>query len=236
MQGVLLYHLAGMIIAFSACGANMKKNDSFETSRRDMVENQIAARGVRDKAVLDAMRTVPRHAFVPEKWVSESYNDYPLPIGHDQTISQPYIVAYMTEALQVKKGDKVLEVGTGSGYQAAVLAQMGVTVYTIEIVEPLAARAESILKKRGYRVHVRVGDGYLGWKEAAPFDAIIVTAAPPELPTPLVEQLAPGGRLVIPVGRLIQDLKVFSKENNRLVLEKTLPVRFVPMTGIAQGN
>ena len=202
--------------------------------RKRMVEDQIRARGVEDPAVLRAMGKVPRHEFVPEESRRESYGDFPLPIGYEQTISQPYIVAYMTEALGLKKGQKALEVGTGSGYQAAVLAEMGITVYTIEIVEPLGLRAKKLLARLGYKnVHARVGDGYDGWPEAAPFDGIIVTAAPVSIPEPLKQQLAEGGRLVIPVGRHMQDLKVMIKRGGALELLETLPVRFVPMTGKA---
>lgn len=203
--------------------------------RQRMVEEQIRARGVTDPATLAAMLAVPRHEFVPVESRALSYRDYPLPIGHDQTISQPYIVAYMTEALRVKRGSKVLEIGTGSGYQAAVLAAMGVDVYSIEIVEPLGKRAMALLERLGYRVRVRVGDGYRGWPAAAPFDGIVVTAAPPSIPTPLVEQLAEGGRMVVPVGRGVQDLQVLVKTGGKLVLKDTLPVRFVPMVGEAGG-
>jgi protein-L-isoaspartate(D-aspartate) O-methyltransferase len=202
--------------------------------RKRMVEEQIRSRGVKDRAVLTAMRQVPRHEFVPEESRAESYGDFPLPIGYEQTISQPYIVAYMTEALALSKGQKALEVGTGSGYQAAVLAAMGVEVYTIEIVEPLGIRAGELLARLGYEnVHTRVGDGYDGWPEAAPFDGIIVTAAPTSIPEPLKQQLREGGRLVIPVGRHMQDLKVMIKRGGALELVETLPVRFVPMTGKA---
>jgi protein-L-isoaspartate(D-aspartate) O-methyltransferase len=196
-----------------------------------MVAEQIAARGVQDPAVLEAMRVVPRHAFIPTKWQNEAYDDHPLPIGYEQTISQPYIVAYMTEALKTQKGHKILEIGTGSGYQAAVLAQMGARVYSIEIVEPLGTLASKTLKQLGYDVQVRIGDGYAGWPEEAPFDGIVVTAAPPEIPAPLIAQLKEGGRLVIPVGRYFQDLKIIKKVGGKLVTEATLPVRFVPMTG-----
>ena len=232
---IVPYHLmVAMIIAFGACGANMKGNDKYMDARRRMVQEQIAARDVRDPAVLDAMRTVPRHEFVPNRMRGDAYRDYPLPIGKGQTISQPYIVAYMTEALHVKKGDKVLEVGTGSGYQAAVLAQMGVHVYSIEIVESLAVKAREVLQKLRYKVHLRIGDGYEGWPQAAPFDGIIVTAAPSKIPSPLIAQLKEGGRLVIPVGDLLQDLKVLHKRGGKLVEQKNLPVRFVPMTGKAK--
>ncbi len=230
-----------MVFVFVACGANadgadVGRSNDFEYLRKHMVERQIVVRGVSDTAVLDAMRVVPRHEFVPARLQEQAYADHPLPIGNDQTISQPYIVAYMTEALNVKRGDRVLEVGTGSGYQAAVLAEMGVTVYSIEIVAPLGKQADRLLKKLGYKVNVRIGDGYEGWPEAAPFDGVIVTAAPSEVPPPLTKQLKEGGRIVIPVGEFFQELKVFKKVKGKLSTEKTLPVRFVPMTGKADGD
>ena len=197
-----------------------------------MVRDQIAARDVRDARVLAVMRRVARHLFVPPEWQPLAYTDQPLPIGHGQTISQPYVVAFMTEALELKPEDRVLEIGTGSGYQAAVLAELVHEVYSIEIVEPLAGEAEARLRRLGYaNVHVRCGDGYRGWPEAAPFDAIIVTAAPDHVPPPLLEQLAPNGRLVIPVGRFFQDLIRLRRTNAGLKKETLLPVRFVPMTG-----
>lgn len=202
-----------------------------------MVDEQIASRGVRDERVLEAMRKVPRDEFVPTRLRDLAFEDSPLPIGHDQTISQPYIVALMTEAAHVKPGTRVLEVGTGSGYQAAVLAELGGEVYTIEIVEPLARSAEERLRRLGYgRVKVRAGDGYGGWPEHAPFDAIVVTAAPPKIPPALEAQLAPGGRLVIPVGHWSQDLMVIERDRTTGKLSrKTIEaVRFVPMTGEAQ--
>lgn len=203
--------------------------------REAMVQQQIAARDVRDKQVLEAMRKVPRHLFVPQAMQPYVYADSPLPIGYDQTISQPYIVAFMTEALTLKPEDRVLEVGTGSGYQAAVLSVLVQEVYSIEIVEPLAREAAERLKRLGYsNVKVRAGDGYRGWQEAAPFDAIIVTAAPDHIPQPLLDQLAIGGRLVIPVGRYFQTLIRIRRTARGFKTEKLLPVRFVPMTGEAQ--
>ena len=199
-----------------------------------MVRTQIESRGVRDPAVLRAMRTVPRHRFVPSSRRAAAYDDRPLPIGHRQTISQPYIVALMSELARVKPGDRVLEVGTGSGYQAAVLAEMGVKVFSIEIVEPLAERAKGALSELGYDVEVRHGDGYAGWPEHAPFDAVVVTAAPPKIPEPLKQQLAVGGRLVIPVGKYAQSLIVVTRTEKGFTEESVLPVRFVPMTGEAQ--
>ena len=201
-------------------------------ARDRMVRDQIESRGVRDARTLSAMRKVPRHEFVPAAVSRQAYDDHPLPIGHEQTISQPYIVAFMTEALGLRGGEKVLEVGTGSGYQAAVLAEIAGEVYTIEIVAPLAERARADLARLGYtNVHVRAGDGYKGWPEAAPFDAIIVTAAAPRLPEPLLEQLKDGGRLVIPVGEDDQQLMIVTRSGKTFTRENVLPVRFVPMTG-----
>jgi protein-L-isoaspartate(D-aspartate) O-methyltransferase len=200
------------------------------------VAETIEARGIKDPRVLEAMRRAPRHELVPESLRARSYEDNPLPIGWDQTISQPYIVAAMTEAAQLSAGEKVLEVGTGSGYQAAVLAEMpGLDIYSIEIVEPLAKRTHELLAKLGYtKLHLRIGDGYRGWPEAAPFDAIILTAAPDHVPQPLVDQLAPDGRLVIPVGASgDQQLKVLTKTLDGTTTETLFDVRFVPMTGEA---
>jgi protein-L-isoaspartate(D-aspartate) O-methyltransferase len=221
---------------FPACEASSSSAVPFAAQRETMVRTQIEARGVTDKAVLAAMRRVPRHEFVPAAVRARAYDDHPLPIGENQTISQPYIVAFMTELLQVKPGHRVLEIGTGSGYQAAVLGELGVEVYTIEIVEPLATASRALLQKLGYdKIHTRAGDGYQGWPDAAPFDRIIVTAAPPKVPQPLIDQLKPGGRLVVPEGVHDQDLVVYVKTlDRRLQREKVLPVRFVPMTGKAQ--
>jgi protein-L-isoaspartate(D-aspartate) O-methyltransferase len=202
-----------------------------------MVAEQIERRGVKDPRVLEAMRQVPRHEFVPEAERDEAYDDRPLPIGHGQTISQPYIVALMTESLALKGTEKVLEVGTGSGYQAAVLSLLAKEVFTIEIVEPLGKQAAGVLKRLGYtNVTVRVGDGYRGWRDAAPFDAIIVTCAPDAVPEPLVHQLAEGGRMIIPVGPegKAQQLVLLKKKHGKLHQQEILPVRFVPMTGEAR--
>jgi len=208
-----------------------------------MVARQLAAREISDPRVLDAMRRVPRHRFVAPEQASEAYADYPLSIGHGQTISQPYIVAYMTEALKVEPSHRVLEIGTGSGYQAAILGELAREVYTIEIIPALAARARTVLEELGYRnIHVRAGNGYLGWPEAAPFDRVIVTAAPDEVPPALVAQLAAGGLMAIPVGQAVQELRILrrtptaprgSGSVNPEAMETlaTLPVRFVPMTG-----
>lgn len=220
---------------FGGCGNDGKKPQDdarWAAVRAAMVKNQIAARGVKDERVLEALRNVPRHLFVPPEFAAQAYEDHPLPIGEGQTISQPYIVGLMTELLQVKPGDKVLEVGTGSGYQAAVLAAMGCQVYTIEIRPSLAAQAAERLKRLGYaNVHVRVGDGYRGWPEEAPFAGIVVTAAPERIPEPLLQQLAPGGHLVIPVGSFYQQLKVITKETEGFSERDVIPVRFVPMAG-----
>ncbi|MGD8858930.1 MAG: protein-L-isoaspartate(D-aspartate) O-methyltransferase [Myxococcales bacterium] len=199
-----------------------------------MVSSQIAARGIRSERVLAAMREVPRHEFVPEQYRDDAYDDHPLPIDADQTISQPYIVALMSELAKVEAGDRVLEVGTGSGYQAAVLAQLGAEVYSIEIVDELARTARARLDRLGYRVQVRSGDGYAGWPERAPFQAILITAAPPRIPEPLKQQLAMGGKLVVPVGRGFQDLMVLTRTETGFEERSVIPVRFVPMTGKAQ--
>ncbi len=207
-------------------------DDRERVARLEMVESQIAARGVRDPAVLAALRAVPRHRFVPADEIEIAYYDGPLPIGHEQTISQPYIVALMTELIRPQRTMKVLEVGTGSGYQAAVLAECVGEVYSIEIVEPLGRRAEKLLADLGYRnIRVRIGDGYDGWPEAAPFDAIMLTAAPERIPQPLLDQLKPGGRLVLPLGAGVQDLVVVTKTDRGIVRETVTAVRFVPMTG-----
>jgi len=197
-----------------------------------MVERQLNPRGIKDERVLEAMAKVPREEFIPADERSDAYEDGPLPIGYDQTISQPYIVAFMTEQLRPKPSDRVLEIGTGSGYQAAILAELVADVYTIEIVEPLATTAEATLQRLGYKnVHLMVGDGYRGWPEEAPFDAIIVTCAPGKVPQPLVDQLKDDGRMVIPVGeRFAQQLYLLEKKNGQLKESATLPVRFVPMT------
>lgn len=209
--------------------------DDYSVGRARMVDEQIAARGVRDPKVLEAMRTVPRHEFVPESERAWAYHDQPLPIGHEQTISQPYIVARMTELLAPAPAHKVLEIGTGSGYQAAVLSGLVREVYSIEIVEPLATSAREVLKRLGYRnVQVRAGDGYRGWPEQAPFDGIIVTAAPPRIPEPLKQQLRVGGKLVIPVGDDYQELRVLTRTAQGFDERSVLPVRFVPMTGEAE--
>jgi protein-L-isoaspartate(D-aspartate) O-methyltransferase len=209
--------------------------DPHARRRMEMVATQIAARDVKDPRVLEALRRVPRHRFVPDALVDQAYADRPLPIGLGQTISQPYIVALMTELVRPEPSMKVLEVGTGSGYQAAVLAGLVREVYTIEIVPELGQRAEAVLQSLGHaNVHVRVGDGFGGWPEHAPFDAIVVTAAPSRIPPPLLEQLAPGGRLVIPVGDSLQELVLVTRTADGYDRRTVIPVRFVPMTGEAQ--
>ena len=203
--------------------------------RDRMVSEQIEARGIRDERVLAAMRQVPRHRFVAGGDEREAYGDWPLAIGHQQTISQPYIVALMSELSEIEPGARVLEIGTGSGYQAAVLAAMGAEVWTIEIVASLAEQARELLAELGYdKVHCRFGDGYQGWPEEAPFDAVVVTAAPPAIPEPLKQQLKLGGRLVVPVGRVGQELVVVTRTETGFEQRSVIPVRFVPMTGEAQ--
>ncbi len=207
--------------------------DEYTDERHAMVESQIAGRGVTNRLVRDAMRKVPRHQFVPDTYKSEAYQDRPLPIGMDQTISQPYIVGYMTEAISPEKGDKVLEIGTGSGYQAAVLAEIVEEVYTLEIVSELGKVAKDRLTNMGYKnIHCRVSDGYHGWQEYAPFDAIVVTAAAEKIPQPLVDQLAEGGRMIIPVGPAfdIQNLVLLTRQKGEIKSKKLFSVRFVPFT------
>ena len=204
-------------------------------AREAMVRQQIEARGVRDARVLAALRRVPRQRFVPARLEPQAYSDRPLEIGWGQTISQPYVVAFMTEALELSGDERVLEIGTGSGYQAAVLAECAREVWSIEIVEPLALRARETLRATGYgRVHLRIGDGYAGWPEAAPFDAIVVTAAPDHVPQPLLDQLADGGRMILPVGGFQQELLLIQRHGQQFSRKSVLPVRFVPMTGRAQ--
>ena len=197
-----------------------------------MVDEQLRARGIRDQRVLEAMARVPRHLFVPDASRADAYGDYPLPIGHGQTISQPYIVAFMSEALKLERSHRVLEIGTGSGYQAAILAELAGDVYSIEIIEPLAATARKVLQEAGYRnVTVRTGNGYLGLPEHAPFDRVIVTAAPDDVPPALVEQLKMDGLMAIPVGTGVQELRILRRTARGMETLETLPVRFVPMTG-----
>jgi protein-L-isoaspartate(D-aspartate) O-methyltransferase len=199
--------------------------------RQRMVDQQLRARDIRSGRVLDAMGAVPRHLFIPEANRSDGYDDSPVPIGHAQTISQPYIVAFMTQALEIGATDRVLEIGTGCGYQTAVLAELAKRVYSIEVVAPLAARARETLSSLGYRnIEIRIGNGYLGWPEQAPFDRIMVTAAPDEVPETLVEQLKLGGLMAVPVGTAIQELRILRRTAGGTETLQTLPVRFVPMT------
>jgi protein-L-isoaspartate(D-aspartate) O-methyltransferase len=217
------------------CDSQSLKEVDFANARRKMVQEQIAApnRGVNNPKVLEVMASVPRHEFVPEDQRGFAYRDEPLPIGYGQTISQPSLVAFMTDKLDLKSTDRVLEIGTGSGYQAAILSRLAAYVYTIEIIEPLARRAMADLKRLGYdNVKVLIGDGYKGWPEYAPFDAVIVTCAPEHVPQPLIDQLRNGGLMVIPVGaKGNQSLYLLQKQGNSVKQEAILPVRFVPMTG-----
>ena len=227
--------LAVAVLVAGGCGQKAPLASDFAAQRQQMVQRQLMTRGINDARVLAAMAKVPREEFVPPDSRAASYEDGPLPIGYGQTISQPYIVAFMTEQLRPKPSDRVLEVGTGSGYQAAILAELVSEIYSIEIVEPLAKSAEVTLQRLGYKnVHVKVGDGYKGWPEQGPFDAIIVTCAPDKVPQPLVDQLKDDGRMVIPVGeRFAQQLYLLEKKNGQLKQSATLPVRFVPMTSEA---
>ncbi|MGE4551451.1 MAG: protein-L-isoaspartate(D-aspartate) O-methyltransferase [Opitutales bacterium] len=203
--------------------------------RNAMVKRQLAARDIHDKRVLDAMRRVPRHLFIPENGRREAYEDHPVPIGLRQTISQPYIVAYMTQALKLQPEDSVLEIGTGSGYQAAILGELVREVCSIEIIPQLGERSKNLLSKLDYgNIDVRIGDGYKGWPDKAPFDAIIVTAAPPQVPQPLLDQLKVGGRMIIPVGKFNQGLLLITRTATGYDRRNVMPVRFVPMTGEAQ--
>lgn len=230
---------AVFVAAAAACvgGGNGQRAREWDAERRRMVDQQMRTRDIDDPRVLDAMRAVPRHLFVPDDRREESYEDRPVPIGHGQTISQPYIVAFMTQALDVQPEHTVLEIGTGSGYQAAVLSLLARQVYTIEIVPPLAQGAARTLAEAGYaNVEVRTGNGYLGWPEHAPYDRIMVTAAPDEVPDALVQQLKVGGLMAIPVGEGVQDLRILRRTETGMDLLSTLPVRFVPMTGKPPGS
>lgn len=226
-----------MLVASPACnaqfnlGASQRSEEEFAAERRKLVE-VLKSRGLKKKAVLDALLKVPRHKFVPTSHRNRAYEDRALPIAHDQTISQPYIVGYMTEAADIAPDDRVLEIGTGSGYQAAVLAELSKEVYSIEIVPALADSARNLLRELGYKnVEVRTGNGYLGWPEFSPFDAIIVTAAPDEVPQALVDQLAVGGTMVVPVGSQFQEMVIITKSESGVVQRRTIPVAFVPMVG-----
>jgi protein-L-isoaspartate(D-aspartate) O-methyltransferase len=230
------WRIAVLVLMVAACGPRaaepQRADGSREADRRRMVDQQLRARDITSPRVLDAILKVPRHLFVPDDVRASAYDDRPLPIGFDQTISQPYIVAFMTQALDVQPGHRVLEIGTGSGYQAAVLAALAGQVYSIEIVAALADRARATLAGLGYgNVDVRTGNGYLGWPEHAPYDRIMVTAAPEQVPAALVEQLKVGGLMAIPVGSVEQELRIMRRTANGMQTLRTLPVRFVPMTG-----
>jgi protein-L-isoaspartate(D-aspartate) O-methyltransferase len=228
----LIILLAFLLIKVEAC-TNPDREMTFSARRQSMVETQLKSRGIRDSRVLKVMGQVRRHCFVPNELQERAYADHPLPIGEGQTISQPYVVALMTELLDLKGTEKVLEVGTGSGYQAAVLAELSRQVFSIEIIKTLAEQAGERLQRLGYKnVTVRAGDGYLGWPEEAPFDAIMVTAAPDHVPLPLLNQLKEGGRLVLPVGTYpYQNLKKGIRRSGKVEFTDVVPVLFVPMTG-----
>jgi len=234
------YCLLALIILVGAapgCRAQSDKQIDFAAARERMIRTQIEARGITDKKILKAFDKVERHQFVDSSLWNEAYIDSPLPIGEGQTISQPYIVALMTDVLDLERDDKVLEIGTGSGYQAAILGELVDSVFTIEIVEPLGLIARERLEKLGYKnIFVYIGDGYRGWPEHAPFDAIIVTCAPEEIPQPLIDQLTDGGRMVIPVGSSWQELVLVEKRGDKISRSNIAPVRFVPMTGESQGE
>lgn len=218
---------------FIAYGLKIVFQDEYFNQRNDMVKYQIQQRGIRDTNVIKAMLTVPRHEFVSKKYISQAYADHPLPIGYGQTISQPYIVALMTELIDLQRSEKVLEIGTGSGYQAAICAEITDSVYTIEIIKELGESAKERLNKLGYeQVKVKIADGYFGWKEHAPFDAIIVTAAAEHIPPPLLEQLSENGKMVIPIGHpyQVQNLMLIEKKKGKITSRNILPVRFVPFT------
>jgi protein-L-isoaspartate(D-aspartate) O-methyltransferase len=220
-----------LTVLFAAgCRAREEGPKDWSERRRAMVD-QLRRYGIEDRKVLNAMAKVRRHLFIPESHRGKfsAYGDHPSRIGYGQTISQPFIVAYMTEKMKIAKGDKVLEIGTGSGYQAAVLAELGAKLYSIEIVPALADHARKVLKNEGYDVNVLTGDGYKGWPEKAPFDVVIVTCAPEDVPPVLVEQLAEGGRMILPAGRSYQRLLILRKKHGKVITEKDLPVRFVPM-------
>ncbi len=230
MSQIILMGCILLVLTTTGCSVSDPSPEDWRERRTAMVE-QLRRYGVKDKRVLDAMNKVWRHLFIPEshRRGSTAYGDHPCPIGHGQTISQPFIVAYMTERMQIKKDEKVLEIGTGSGYQAAVLAELGAKVFSIEIVPELADHARAVLKAEGYDVNVLTGDGYKGWPDEAPFDVVIVTCAPEDVPQTLVDQLAEGGRMILPAGRVEQRLLILRKKNGEVRTERDLAVRFVPM-------
>lgn len=232
---MLLRELKLCLITFLVCmiAHSCAQDKTFEMERKEMVSRQIEARGVQHAATLNAMKRVPRHLFIPEYLWSHAYNDGPLPIGYEQTISQPYIVAYMTSLIEPEKGEKILEIGTGSGYQAAVIAEIVDSVFTVEIVDELAKTASDKFEQLGYEnIYVKLGDGYFGWEEHAPFDKIIVTAAAEEVPPILIDQLKEGGLMIIPIGPefSVQHLVLIEKKDGKVKKRNMLPVRFVPFT------
>jgi len=231
------YFILVFILSFCVTAMSCAQNGSFALKRKQMVQRQLKTRGISDRTVLEVMGQVKRHLFVPPELWEVAYEDTPLPIGYDQTISQPYIVAYMTEAAELKPDDRVLEIGTGSGYQAAVLAEIVKEVYTIEILKPLADSAREKLERLGYRnIKVKWGDGYKGWPEYAPFDAIVVTAAPDSIPQDLIKQLKIGGKMVVPVGSFFQELYLIVRKEKGIEKKALLPVRFVPMVHGERGK
>lgn len=242
MEQILYISLYVSILALASVSGSGDKEKTNALNRENMVKNQIAGRGITDNNTVEAMRKVPRHKFVPDYVRELAYSDTPLLIGMGQTISQPYIVAYMTEVLRPEKGQKILEIGTGSGYQTAILAEIGCEVYTIEIIEALSVYAKNILTELGYKnIHYKIGDGYEGWEMHAPYDGIIVTAAAPEIPEPLIAQLGENGKMVIPVGDDFQNLILLSKTKGGMTKggikkESLSPVRFVPMKGEAEKH
>lgn len=231
---MLYFHTPLFLCAVFFCVTSLQAGAA--SKRINMIDNQIISRGIKDTRIIQAMKKVPRHQFIPEKHRSRAYDDNPVPIGFGQTISQPYIVALMSELVELSETDRVLEIGTGSGYQAAILAEVVKEVFTIEIIPELAKQAEDTLNSLGYsNITVKTGDGFFGWPEKAPFDAIVVTAAPSAIPQPLLDQLKVGGRLVIPVGNYpYQELKKVIKTDNDIIEDAIIPVLFVPMTGEAQ--
>lgn len=234
------FHTLDTVTVDTSKGWERPRFEQRQDERHDMVEEGIKNQGITDSKVLDAIREVPRHFFVPENYQQYAYDNRPLPIGHDQTISQPFIVAYMTNMLDLTPDDKVLEIGTGSGYQAAVLSELTPHVYTIEIVKPLGDQAIKRFEIMGYHtIETKIGDGYKGWSEHAPFDRIILTAAPEEIPQPLIDQLAPDGIMIAPVGNVDRNqilTKITKDGNGNINRQKMLPVRFVPMTGESQNQ
>ncbi|MEJ5265288.1 MAG: protein-L-isoaspartate(D-aspartate) O-methyltransferase [Bacteroidales bacterium] len=234
-----LYQIFCAFIIVAGMDCSSSQENDYVRWREQMVSEQIISRGIKDKKVIAAMRKVERHRFVPDEYKQVAYGDHPLPIGYEQTISQPYVVAFMTEALELKQTDRILEIGTGSGYQAAILAEICDSVFTIEIVPELAQQAKLLLEQLGYKnIQVKHGDGYQGWIEKAPFDAIIVTCSPTKIPQPLKDQLREGGRMIIPVGysQTDQYLYLIKKQNGRLVEKAVLPVRFVPMVNFEKKS